>query len=273
MTAAFTPDPAVFEPVEMPPAWPARPWIYGNVIMSRNGIVTWARVGPHDDPIRAIAGGDFTRPGRRADVRLMRRLRAAADAVSFGAQTLRDQPELIGGVADAGGDLGETLVRYRAGRGQGPVPLQAVYTESGSLDLRVRLFNTPGIAVVVVTTAEGARVLRARGSETHGMRLIVAGETRVDARGLVEAHERLFADFGVRHLDCEGGAVVLDALHEAGILDELFVTVSDVEIDPAAHAAVKRIAALDDAAGRLVAEGRSPADAGYRFQRWRFAAR
>jgi riboflavin biosynthesis pyrimidine reductase len=155
VTAAFTPDPAVFEPVEMPPAWPARPWIYGNVIMSQNGIVTWARVGPHDDPIRAIAGGDFTRPGRRADVRLMRRLRAAADAVSFGAQTLRDQPELIGGVADAGGDLGETLVRYRAGRGQGPVPLQAVYTESGSLDLRVRLFNTPGIAVVVVTTAEG----------------------------------------------------------------------------------------------------------------------
>src|SRR4030095_4007166 len=144
----------------MPPAWPARPWIYGNVIMSRNGIVTWARVGPHDDPIRAIAGGDFTHRALR------------------------------GGVAAPAGELGETLVRYRAGRGQGPVPLQAVYTESGSLDLRVRLFNTPGIAVVVVTTAEGARVLRARGSETHGMRLIVAGETRVDARGLVEGPER-----------------------------------------------------------------------------------
>jgi len=26
-------------------------------------------------------------------------------------------------------------------------------------------------------------------------------------------------------------------------------------------------------AGRLVAEGRSPADAGYRFQRWRFNER
>src|SRR5262249_60269833 len=103
-TAAFTPDPPAFEAVAMPAGWPARPWIYGNVITSRNGIVTWARIGPHDDPIRAIAGGDFTRPARRADVRLMRRLRAAADAVSFGAQTLRDQPELIGGVAAAGGD-------------------------------------------------------------------------------------------------------------------------------------------------------------------------
>jgi len=273
VTAAFTPDPPAFEPVAMPPAWPARPWIYGNVITSRNGIVTWARVGPHDDPIRAIAGGDFARPARRADMRLMRRLRAAADAVSFGAQTLRDQPELIGGVADAGGDLGETLVRYRAGRGQGPVPLQVVYTESGGLDLRVRLFNTPEVAVVVVTTEEGARVLRARGSDAHGVRLIVAGATRVDPRGLLEAHERLFADLGVRHLVCEGGAVVLDALREAGILDELFATVSDVEIDPGAHAAVKRIGALAAGAGRLVAEGRSPADAGYRFQRWRFNER
>ena len=273
MTAAFRPDPPVFEPVAMPPAWPARPWIYGNVIMSRNGIVTWARIGPHDDPIRAIAGGDFTRPARRADVRLMRRLRAAADAVSFGAQTLRDQPELIGGVADAGGDLGETLVRYRADRGQGPVPLQVVYTESGALDLRVRLFNTPGVTVVVVTTEEGARVLRARSSEAHGVRLLVGGPTRVDARGVVATHERLFADFAVRHLACEGGAVVLDALHEAGILDELFVTVSDVEIDPGAHTAVKRIAALQAGAGRLIGEGRSPADAAYRFQRWRFNER
>ena len=270
MTTAFTPDPVVFEPVAMPPAWPARPWIYGNVITSRNGIVTWARVGPHDDPIRAIAGGDFTRPARRADMRLMRRLRAAADAVSFGAQTLREQPDLIGGVADAGGDLGATLVRYRADRGQEPVPLQIVYTESGGLDLEVRLFNTPGVVVVIVTTAEGARVLRARGSEAHGIRLVIGGATRVEARGLIEAHERLFAEVGVRHLVCEGGAVVLDALHEAGILDELFVTVSDVDIDAGAHAAVRRIAALDAGAGRLVAEGRSAADAGYRFQRWRF---
>ena len=270
VTASFDPDPPRFEPIELPPPWPTRPWIYANVIMSRNGVDTWARVGPQDDPIRAIAGGDFKRPGRRADVRLMRRLRASADAVSFGAQTLRDQPDLIGGVEDAGGELGGELVRFRAGRGQSAVPLQVVYTESGALDLGVRLFRTAGIAVIVVTSAEGARVLRARGSEARRVKLIVAGETRVDARGLVRAHERLFADFGVRHLDCEGGAVMLDSLHEAGILDEIFVTVSDIEIDPAAHAGVKRITPLDAGSARLIAESRVAADPGYRFQRWRF---
>ena len=159
MTTAPALDPDGRELVALPPAWPARPWIYGNVIMSANGIVTWTRAGAGDDPVRAVAGGDFSRPGRRADVRLMRRLRAAADAVSFGAQTLRDQPDLIGGVEDAGGDLGAELARRRAAQGRPRVPLQVVYSESGRLDLSVPLFTTPGLTPIVVTTAAGARRL------------------------------------------------------------------------------------------------------------------
>lgn len=261
MTPSLDPDGR--EPVALPPAWPARPWIYGNVIMSANGIVTWTRAGADDDPVRAVAGGDFRRPGRRADVRLMRRLRAAADAVSFGAQTLRDQPDLIGGVEDAGGDLGAELVRRRAAQGRPRIPLQVIYSESGRLDLRVPLFTTPGLTPIVVTTAAGARRL-------GGATVVIAGEERVGPSGLARAHECLFADFGVRHLACEGGAVILEALHRAGILDEIFVTVTDVHVDPAAHAGVKRIAPLDGGGARLIAEGRASDDPGYRFQRWRF---
>ena len=157
MTAPFSPDPAGFEPIGFPPPWPTRPWIYANVITSRNGIVTWIRAGAHDDPVRAIAGGDFSRPGRRADVRLMRRLRAGADAVSFGAQTLRDQPDLIGAADDVGGELGEALIRFRVEQGRGRVPLQVIYSESGWLDLSVPLFNTPGLTAIVVTTKAGER--------------------------------------------------------------------------------------------------------------------
>ena len=261
MTPALDPDGR--EPVALPPAWPARPWIYGNVIMSANGIVTWTRAGADDDPVRAVAGGDFRRPGRRADVRLMRRLRAAADAVSFGAQTLRDQPDLIGGVEDAGGDLGAELVRRRAAQGRPRIPLQVIYSESGRLDLRVPLFTTPGLTPIVVTTAAGARRL-------GGATVVIAGDERVGPSDLARAHERLFADFGVRHLACEGGAVILEALHRAGILDEIFVTVTDVHVDPAAHAGVKRIAPLDGGGARLIAEGRAADDPGYRIQRWRF---
>jgi riboflavin biosynthesis pyrimidine reductase len=264
----FDPDPPHWVPLDFPPPWPARPWIYANVIASANGIVAWRRAGPDDDPVRAVAGGDFSRPGRRVDVRLMRRLRAAADAVSFGAQTLRDQPKLIGGVEDAG-PLSAELVRHREAQGLPRVPLQVVYSASGQLDLGVPLFNTAGVRVVVVTTRSGADALRAGGAGARGVTLMAVGEPWVDAPAMVLAHERLFAEHGVRYLDCEGGAVVLESLHAAGLLDEIFVTVTDVEIDPAAHAGIKRIGPLDAGAGRLVAEGRTGADPGYRFQRWR----
>ena len=270
MTESFSADPAGFEPIEFTAPWPSRPWIYANVITSRNGIVTWVRAGANDDPVRAIAGGDFSRPGRRADVRLMRRLRAGADAVSFGAQTLRDQPNLIGRVDDVGGHLGESLLRFRAERGRGPVPLQVIYSESGQLDLAVPIFKTPGLTPIVVTTSAGERRL-CSGSRNDGrVRILVAGEESIDSSGLIRAHERLFAELGVRYVDCEGGAVILDALHRASILDEIFVTVTDVHIDPSAHVGIKRIAALDGGKARLLAETGTDSDAGYRFQRWRF---
>jgi riboflavin biosynthesis pyrimidine reductase len=102
------------------------------------------------------------------------------------------------------------------------------------------------------------------------MRILAAAEDRIDSRALIHAHERLFDEFLVRYLDCEGGAVILGALHEAGILDEIFVTVTDVEIDPAEHTGIKRISALHAGTARLVAESRTRSDTGYRFQRWRF---
>lgn len=266
-----SPDPDRLEALGFPPPWPDRPWIYANVIVSANGIVAWTRRGAGDDPIRAIAGGDFTRPGRRADVRLMRYLRACADAVSVGAQTVRDQPGLVGTLGESGSDLGAVLERFRVSRGQRPLPLQVIYTRHGALDLDGRMFSTPGVGVIVVTTGPGARRLRSQGSADKGVTLLVAGEEALGPAELLRAHQRLFADFGVRYLDCEGGATMLAALHEAGMVDEIFVTVTDVPIDPSRHDGVKRLFPLEGA--RLMAEGRTAADAGYVFRRWRFSER
>jgi riboflavin biosynthesis pyrimidine reductase len=264
-----SPDPDQFEPLGFPPPWPTRPWIYGNVIASREGIVTWSRSGTLDDPVRTIAGGDSTRPGRRADVRLLRYLRACADAVSFGAETLRDQPDLIGS-ADLGGDRGERLLQWRARHGLGPVPLQVIYSASGRLDLDVPIFTTPDLTVVVVTTATGARRLREGRGAAARLTALVAGEDRIDALAFRRAHERLHDEFGVRYLDCEGGVVALESLRAAGILDEVFVTVTDTEVDAAAHANVRRIFDFEAERAGLAGEGRVAADAGYVFRRWRF---
>ncbi len=164
-----SPDPGYLEPIGFPPTWPSRPWIYANVITSKNGIVAWKRAGAHDDPVRTIAGGDVSRSGRLADLQLMRYLRACADAFSVGAQTLRDQPDLIGTPDDTGGGLGEALRGFRLRQGRPRFLLQVVYSESGRLDLDVPMFNTQGLTAIIVTTDAGAiscgcTAVRGRGS-------------------------------------------------------------------------------------------------------------
>ena len=267
-----SPDPDRVETLGFPPPWPTRPWIYANVIASKNGILTWKRTGAHDDPVRAIAGGDFTRSGRFADLQLMRYLRACADAVSFGAQTLRDQPDLIG-TLDIAGELADALYRFREQQGLRRFPLQVLYSASGRLNLQAPMFNTPGLDVVIVTTAAGERLLRTRGGHEKSFRILVAGEDRIDAAGLGTAHERLFDEFGVRYLDCEGGAVTLESLHRAHLLDEIFVTVTDVHVEPTGHTELKRIFDFEAEGARLIGEGRTVSDSGYVFRRWRFNQR
>lgn len=267
-----SPEPDRLEPLGFPPPWPTRPWIYANVIASRNGVLTWKRTDAHDDPVRAVAGGDFTRPGRLADLQLMRYLRACADAVSFGAQTLRDQPDLVG-TLDLEGELGDALSRFRVRHGLAPFPLQVIYSGSGRLDLEAPIFNTPHLEVVVVTTAAGARLLGTRGSRDKALTTLVAGEDTVDSTGLRGAHERLLGQFGVRYLDCEGGMVALESLHQADLLDEVFVTVTDTHVEPTEHTEVKRVFDFEPAGARLIGEGRTVSDPGYVFRRWRFNQR
>jgi len=267
-----SPDPERVETLGFPPPWPNRPWIYANVIASKNGILTWKRTGAHDDPVRAIAGGDFSRPGRLADLQLMRYLRACADAVSFGAQTLRDQPDLIG-TPDVEGGLGEALYQFRAQHGLRRFPLQVLYTESGRLDLRAPIFNTPHLEVIVITTGAGARLLGARGGTEKSFATLVAGEDKIGSAGLGTSHERLFGEFGVRYLDCEGGAVMLESLHQARLLDEIFVTITDVHLEPTDRRELKRLFDFEAEGARLIGEGRTDADPGYVFRRWRFNQR
>jgi riboflavin biosynthesis pyrimidine reductase len=203
----------------------------------------------------------------------MRYLRACADACSIGAQTLRDQPDLTGVPDDMDGGLGETLRQFRVKHELRQFPLQVLYSESGRIDLSIPIFNTPKLTAIIATTEAGARFLRSRGSHRKGIRILRAGEERIDALGLVRVHERLFEEFGVRYLVCEGGAMILTSLYRAGILDEMFVTSTDVDVELSQHEGVKRIVALDTGAGRLIAEGRPAADSGYTFRRWRFNER
>jgi riboflavin biosynthesis pyrimidine reductase len=263
-----SPDPARYDPIGFPPPWPDRPWIYGVMVASANGVVAWRRRDGADDPVRAILGGDDRRPERIADRQLMRLLRCYGD-VSIGAQTLREQPHLVQTPQEPGEAPAPELYRFRTDHHLPYHPRVIVYSLFGRLPLGNPVFHTPGLDVIVITGERGVDELSRRGDT--GLTKIVEPVPGADA--LRRAHERLFADHGVRYLACEGGDTILRALHAAGLLDEVFLTTTDVIADGAAHDGALTILDFEREGAALVAEGRIRPDSGWLFRRWRLNAR
>jgi riboflavin biosynthesis pyrimidine reductase len=220
--------------------------------------------------VLAILGDDDKRDERIADRRHMRHLRCFGD-VAIGAQTLREQPGLIQTPQEPGEEPMEALYRFRRAHGLPAQPRHVVYSLRGCLDLTRPIFNTPGVEVIVVTTQAGELDLRSCGISTKGADLLVEPLERADA--LRRAHTRLFEDHGVRYLDCEGGQTVLRALHAAGLLDEVFLTETDVVVDESRRAGVLRIFDFEQEGAQLIAEGRTSDNSPWRFRRWRFNQR
>jgi riboflavin biosynthesis pyrimidine reductase len=265
-----SPDPAWFEPIGFPPPWPDRPWIYAVMVASANGVVAWRRSGPDDDPVRAILGPDPARADRVADRRHMRHLRCFGD-VAIGAQTLREQPGLLQVPQEPGDEPMPALYRFRLAHGLPARPRHVVYSLRGRLDPALAVFNTPGLEVIVLTAEAGAAELRACGLAARISGLVV--EPLEDPAALRRAHTHLFTYRGVRYLDCEGGQTVLRALRRAGLLDEVFLTETDVVVDESRHASVLKTFDFERDGAELIAEGRTGEESPWRFRRWRFNPR
>jgi riboflavin biosynthesis pyrimidine reductase len=264
-----SPDPARWTPVGFPPPWPDRPWTFGVVVASANGVLAWRPHGPHDNPVQAILGAADRRE-RLADTRHLRLMRSYGDG-AVGAQTLRDHPTLVLTPQEPGDEPAPELYRFRTEHGLSHHPRNVVYSLRGRLPLEHPMFNTPGLRGVVVTTDPGAAELTRRGAGARGLPLIV--EPLREPAGLRRAHQRLFAELGVRYLACEGGETILKTLRAAGLLDEVFLTVTDVVIDESAHEGILRIPDFGAEGAELVGEGRIAPDSGYVFQRWRLSRR
>jgi riboflavin biosynthesis pyrimidine reductase len=265
---AGAPDPSRDSPIGFPPPWPDRPWVFGVMVASRNGVVSWQRRDAQDDPVLGVLGGDPTRPERLADKRLMRVLRCYGD-VAVGAQTLREQPGLVQLPQEPGEPPTPELDEFRRRRGLPRYPRIVVYSVFGRLPLGNLVFRTPGVQVIVVTGERGGDELLRRGDT--GLTKIV--EPIPTMAALRRAHERLAAEHGVRYLACEGGMTVLRALRQAGVLDEVFLTTTHVVTPSEAHAGVQQIFDFAREGARLVAEGRTAPESTWLFQRWRFNER
>jgi riboflavin biosynthesis pyrimidine reductase len=261
-----TPDPERWAPLGFPAPPPDRPWIFGVVVTSANGVVSWRRRDARDDPVREILG-DETRPDRAADRRLMRYLRTIGD-VAVGAQTMREQPRLVLTPQEPGDERAPELYAFRVARGLSHHPRNIIYTLYGRVPPEHPMLITPGLHTIIVTTPAGRAELGRR--RITDVAVIV--EPLLEPEGLRRAHVRLRAEHGVRYLACEGGQTVLTALRAARLLDEMFVTTTDVVVDRAAHEGVLTTFDFTAEGATLLAEGRLEPGGVYAFRRWRFAA-
>ncbi|WP_329124362.1 pyrimidine reductase family protein [Streptomyces sp. NBC_01465] len=177
------------------------PWLRANMVSSLDGAAQ------HDGRSQPISS--------ETDMRIFGTLRALADAVVVGAETVR-----LEGYRPA--RAREAFAARRAAAGQGPAPAIAVVSASLELDFELPLFAAPLVPTLVLTGASAPED-RVRAAEKAGAEVVIAGDgAGVDpARALRELGER-----GHRRLLTEGGPRMLGQFVAAGVLDELCLTLS-----------------------------------------------
>ena len=185
--------------------------LYANFVSALDGVTAV-------DPAASGQGGLIS-GGLPADRFLMGLLRAIADVVLIGAGTLRAEADHVWSPGRVYPPAAAAYQRLREALGlQADLPL-AVVSGSGELDP-----SLPALAGgLVLTTPAGAERLAARAPAA--LRVVALGEgDKLDAPAVVAA---LRAE-GYRSILTEGGPHLFGQLAAAGLVDELFLTLSPV---------------------------------------------
>ncbi|MGW3156661.1 pyrimidine reductase family protein [Streptomyces sp. NPDC001089] len=177
------------------------PWLRANMVSTLDGAAQ------HEGKSQGISSA--------ADMRVFGVLRALADVVVVGAETVRQE----------GYRPARARAEFAASReasGQGPAPAIAVVTAGLELDFSLPLFTAPLVPTLILTGA-GAAADRVAAATKAGAEVVFAGEgTGVDPNRAVRA----LADRGLTRLLTEGGPRLLGQIVAAGALDELCLTMS-----------------------------------------------
>jgi riboflavin-specific deaminase-like protein len=174
-----------------------RPYLASNFALTLDG--------------RATIGGRSGPIGDRTDSEVLHRLRTQVDAVMIGAGTLR--------VERYGRIVPDPVLRGYRERAEGLAhdPLAVIVTGSLDLPWDAGLFSCGGGRVLIFTSSE---------AEIPETATRVRVERHPGGVDLSRAMAMLRAERGVRAVLCEGGPRLHANLVEAGLVDELFVTLA-----------------------------------------------
>ncbi len=183
------------------------PRLYANFVSTLDGVVAIPSV-PESNKIIAA--------GSEADRFLMGLLRAFADVVVIGTGTLHGSPKGMWSPAGPYPATAEALAELRTRLGLSAAPEVAILTRSGSLDVDHPVLER---GALVVTTDEGKAAL---GDRLPAASTIESLGAALDPRAAVA----LLHDRGHSLVLTEGGPTLFGSFVAAGVVDELFLTVS-----------------------------------------------
>ncbi len=165
----------------------------------------------------APASRHFIPFGSARDQRHLLELRATADAVMSGARTVDLSPVKLG-------PGGAKYRRQRLRAGLSEFNLRVVVSGSGSLDPDAEIFKHRFSPIIILTTARasGARLRRLRELADE---VKICGKTQIDFPAALRWLRR---KWNVKRLLCEGGGEINAALFEAGLVNEIHLTLCPV---------------------------------------------
>jgi riboflavin biosynthesis pyrimidine reductase len=187
----------------------APPLLYTNFVQTLDGVVAI-----RSEPLtnRLVSGNSD------ADRFVMGLLRACADCVLLGSGTLHGSPKSVWTAERAYPDGAAAFAELRRRLGLPDDPELAVMTAGGALDP-----DHPALerGTVVLTTKHGASTCRGRLSRAVEI-VVLDGESAVDPAEAVDVLRRR----GRRSILSEAGPHLFGSLFAAGLVDEMFLTVS-----------------------------------------------
>lgn len=184
-----------------PPLPVGRAWLRGNMVSSLDGAAH------HDGRSHPLSSA--------ADMRIFGVLRALADVIVVGAQTVRQE-------GYQGARVREAFAARRAAAGQRPVAAIAVVSAGLDLDLDAPLFAEPAVPTLLVTGA-GAPADRLAAARKAGVEVLFAGAGAAVEPARVPG---VLAERGLRRLLTEGGPRLLGQFAAADVLDELCLSLA-----------------------------------------------
>jgi riboflavin biosynthesis pyrimidine reductase len=197
------------------PKQKGRPYVISNFVTTLDGVVSLNAPG-HS------AGADISGFNEQDRI-VMGLLRAVADTVIVGAGTLRSVPDHLWTAEYIYPDLAYIYKEVRTATGKSGPPLNVIVTASGKIDLRLRVFASGEVPVLIVTTTEAAERIHEQQLPSSVQIVAVQDDGPLSARAILDAVNRVRP---AEVILLEGGPKLMGNFFAERCLHELFLTVA-----------------------------------------------